>query len=226
MPEKSIYKVLIILIIFSSAIRLFLAWSLELGNDEVYYWTYALYPDLSHFDHPPMVGFVIQLFTLDLFFHSELSLRLASIVLGSINCWLVFLIGRQIKNSLTGLYAAFLYSFSIYGFIITGIFILPDTPQMFFWFLSLLFILKTFSVKTINKESRIFMILSGVFTGFALLSKYTSIFLLIGLFFYILFFDRKWLKSYELYIIILITLTLFIPVVIWNFGNNFISMTF
>ena len=41
---------------------------IELGNDEVYYWTYALFPDWSHFDHPPMVGITIQLFTLNLTF--------------------------------------------------------------------------------------------------------------------------------------------------------------
>ncbi|HSG68384.1 MAG TPA: hypothetical protein VK994_06745, partial [Bacteroidales bacterium] len=63
-------RALIILILLSLIVRGFLAAFLEFGNDEVYYWTYALYPDLSHFDHPPMVGFLIQLSTLDLLFDS------------------------------------------------------------------------------------------------------------------------------------------------------------
>lgn len=55
--DKSIRFFLWSIIISSVLIRGFLAWYVELGNDEVYYWTYALYPDWSHFDHPPMVGF-------------------------------------------------------------------------------------------------------------------------------------------------------------------------
>ena len=140
MPEKKIYKVLVLLIGISAIVRAFFAWALEFGNDEVYYWTYALYPDLSHFDHPPMVGFVIQLFSLDLLFNNELFIRLGSVILGSVNTWIIFLIGKKIKDSLTGLYAAFLYTSSIYCFVIAGIFILPDTPQLFFWLLSLYFI--------------------------------------------------------------------------------------
>ena len=34
--------------------RLLIGGLLELGNDEVYYLTYAYLPDLSHFDHPPI----------------------------------------------------------------------------------------------------------------------------------------------------------------------------
>jgi len=88
MPEKKIYKVLVLLIGISAIVRAFFAWALEFGNDEVYYWTYALYPDLSHFDHPPMVGFVIQLFSLDLLFNNELFIRLGSVILGSVNTWI------------------------------------------------------------------------------------------------------------------------------------------
>lgn len=46
---------LCILMAASLLIRALAAGLLELGNDEVYYWTYALFPDWSHFDHPPML---------------------------------------------------------------------------------------------------------------------------------------------------------------------------
>ena len=64
--DQAIGKILVWLLILSTLIRGFLAAYLEFGNDEVYYWTYALYPDYSHFDHPPMVGCVIQVFSLNL----------------------------------------------------------------------------------------------------------------------------------------------------------------
>ena len=65
-----------VLLLISTAIRMVVGDSIQLGNDEVYYWTYAKFPDWSHFDHPPMVGLFEQLFTLNLFFESELALRL------------------------------------------------------------------------------------------------------------------------------------------------------
>ncbi len=64
----------------SIIVKIILANLLELGNDEVYYYTYALQPDWNHFDHPPMVGWMIRLSTLNLSWLSDLSLRLGSIV--------------------------------------------------------------------------------------------------------------------------------------------------
>jgi hypothetical protein len=39
---------------------LLIAGTIEFGNGEVYYWLYALHPDISHFDHPPMIGFLFN----------------------------------------------------------------------------------------------------------------------------------------------------------------------
>ena len=118
--EKNIPKVLIILLAISTVIRAFLAGFHELGNDEVYYWTYALYPDWSHFDHPGMVGWMMQLFSLNLLFDSEFALRLSSVVLMTVDTWLIYLIGTQLKNKIAGLFAALLYTASLYAFVITG----------------------------------------------------------------------------------------------------------
>jgi hypothetical protein len=224
--ETQIRRTLWILILTSLAVRAFVAGVLELGNDEVYYWTYAKFPDLSHFDHPPMVGWVIQLFTLNLTFSSEFFIRLASVVFGTINTYLIFLIGKTVKDSLTGLYAAFLFTASFYCFIISGTFIMPDTPQVLFWLLSLLFLLKSIPDKTLSKTSRLFVLASGVAIGLALLSKYHSVFLIAGVFLYILFFNRSWLKAKETYIAFLIAILLVTPVIIWNWQNQFISFTF
>ena len=102
-----------ILVLLSVLIRGFLAAFLEFGNDEVYYWTYALYPDISHFDHPPMVGYLIQLTSLNLLFESEFFIRLGSVLLGGLNTWLIYIIGKKLRDELTGLYAALLYTASI-----------------------------------------------------------------------------------------------------------------
>ena len=227
MPSnRKIYWTLFFLLICSALIRGFIAGFIELGNDEVYYWTYAKFPALSHFDHPPMVGLVIQLFTLNLAFDSEFFIRLAAVVLGTLCTVLMFLIGRQIKGPLTGLYAALLFTASFYGFILSGTFILPDTPQVFFWLLTLFLLLKSLPDRNLMPKSRILLLLAGATAGLAILSKYHSVFLVTGVLFYMLFYNRRWFRAKETYGALLIFLLFSIPVILWNFENDFISITY
>lgn len=222
MDKKIIYRSLIILVILSTIIRLFLAGFIEFGNDEVYYWTYALYPDLSHFDHPPMVGWVIQLFTLNLFFQDEIFIRLGAVIFSSINIYLIFLIGKWVKNIRTGFFSALLYTASIYGFIISGTFILPDAPQMFFWFLALYFLIRWLR----SERGPEWIILFGIVSGLAIISKHTSVFLWVGAGLFVLFYCRKYLFKPSLYFSLLISLAILIPVIIWNINNEWISFTY
>lgn len=222
---RQIRRILAALLLLSAVIRGFLAFYLEFGNDEVYYWTYALFPGMSHFDHPPMVGFLIQLTTFNLALESEFFIRLGAVLLGTFNTWLVYLIGRNIRDALTGLYAAMLYTASIYAFIISGTFILPDTPQLAFWLLTIYFLM--YAVGDAEHPKRPgYILLAGLFAGLALLSKYTSVFLLAGTLLYMLAAGRKWLRVPALYAAALLALLFFIPVLLWNYQHDFISFTY
>jgi len=196
-----------------------------LGNDEAYYYTYALYPALSHFDHPPMVGWVIQLFSLNLHFNSEFFIRLAAVIAGTVNTWLMYCIGRQLRDELTGWYAALLYTASIYGFVIAGVFILPDSPQSVFWLAAVLFLLKAFGGE-IDSAARRSFLLAAVMMGLAFLSKYTTAYLWLGIIIYILVYNRKWLQTSAFYLAHLLMALLFLPVILWNVQNNFVSFLF
>jgi hypothetical protein len=224
--DRKIYWALAFLLAVSAVARGFLAGFLEFGNDEVYYLNYALFPDLSHFDHPPMVGLVIQLFTLNLTFDSEFFVRLAAVVLGTVSTWLIFLVGRQVKDALTGLYASLLYTASFYGFILSGTFILPDAPQVCLWLATVLFLLKALPDEGLSPASRRYLLLAGVTTGLALLSKYHSIFLAGGMAAYVIFYNRKWFRAKEFYLYFLLVILLTLPVAIWNYRNGFISFTY
>ena len=207
---------IIFLMVFSAVTRALIAGLFELGNDEVYYWTYAAYPALSYFDHPPMVGWLIRLFTLNLHFQQEFFVRLASVLFGTFNIWLMFRIGKRLKDELTGWYAALLFSASLYGFVITGIFILPDTPQMCCWLLALLLMLDNLPREEIGSRGNRMMILTGILLGLGLLSKYTTIFLWAGMAGYILLFNRRWLRSWSFYLASFIMIAFFSIVLIWN----------
>ncbi len=219
-------KYLWVLIGVSVLIRGILAAVLELGNDEVYYRLYALYPDWSHFDHPLMVGLVMQIFSFNLFFDSEFFLRLSSLIFGAINLWIVFDIGKLIRNERTGFYATLLYTASIYAFVITGIFILPDTSQSLFWLLALRQMLRTLHFCPHQSKSGIRMMGLGFLLGLGMLSKYTTIFLWFGIILYILFFNREWLRSKWLYLSIFISFLITLPILIWNMQNGFVSFGF
>ena len=235
--EQNISKIMFWLLVVSVVVRGALAAWLEFGNDEVYYWTYALYPDWSHFDHPPMVGWVIQLFSLNLLFDSEFFIRLASVIFMTADTYIIYRIGKDIKDAQTGLYAALLYTASIYVFVITGIFIMPDTPLMLFWLLAFWMAVKYFSTlrviarrhdEAIQKENprNRFLILFGLFAGLAMLSKYSGVFLWVGMGLYILVFNRKQLKSPYLYLSLLISAICCLPILYWNLQNDFISFSF
>jgi hypothetical protein len=225
-PDQRTGRNLLILLAISFVSRAVLAACFELGNDEVYYWTYALYPDISHFDHPPMVGWLIRIFTFNLQFQQEFFIRLASVVIGTLNTWIIFRIGKKLKDELTGLYAALLYTASIYGFVITGIFILPDTPQTLFWLLALYNMMDVLPANQPAGPSRRKMIRVGIFLGLGMLSKYTTVFLWIGMVTFILFYNRNWLKKWVFYLSNLVIIGFFSIVLVWNFQNNFVSFTF
>ena len=225
--ENKIDKYVAWLLIISALVRGFLATFLEFGNDEVYYWTYAMYPDWSHFDHPGMVGWLMQIFSLNLLFHSEFALRLSSVIFMTIDTYIIYKLGCLVYNKLAGFYAALLYTASLYCFIITGIFIMPDTPLMMFTLLAIYcFILSFRGERSEAEESAKHYLLAGLFTGLALLSKYSAAFIWVGVGLYVLIFDRKQLKNKYLYLSALISIICMLPVLIWNLQNDFISFTF
>ena len=241
--ENKIDRYITYLLIISALVRGFLAAFVEFGNDEVYYWTYAMYPDWSHFDHPGMVGWMMQIFSLNLLFSSEFALRLSSIIFMTIDTYIIYRLGCLVKNKLAGFYAALLYTASLYCFVITGVFIMPDTPLMMFTLLSIWCFLSSFrptegsgeisstiagdfSTPLRSARNDGMIVLAGLFAGLALLSKYSAIFIWVGVGLYILIFDRKQLKNKYLYLSALISIICMLPVLIWNMQNDFISFTF
>ncbi|MEZ5199139.1 MAG: glycosyltransferase family 39 protein [Bacteroidales bacterium] len=107
-----------------------------------------------------------------------------------------------------------------------GVFILPDTPQLFFWLLSIYFITKSIFSQEMNSKASKNLIWFGVLTGLGMLSKYTSVYIWVGLVSYIFIYDRRWLKDKALYISVIVSIILFSPVIWWNIQNDFISFSF
>ena len=212
------------LILFAACMKMIVAPFLELGNDEVYYWTYALQLDFNHFDHPPLVGFLIRASTLNMHWVSELSMRMGAIISASIGCYFVFKTTTHLSNQRAGWYAALLYQAGVYTGFIAGFFILPDSAQLIFWTGSLYVMsLLLFA----NKEKQIrYWLLLGILIGLATLSKVHGLFLWVGFGAYLLFTNYKKIFSWPFIMAVCVTLLCIVPIVYWNVINDFITYRF
>ncbi|HHV40968.1 MAG TPA: glycosyltransferase family 39 protein [Bacteroidales bacterium] len=224
---KRPYKKYVFLLMgISLLLRALVAALTDLGNDEVYYWTYALYPDWSHFDHPPMVGWIINLFTGNLALDTPFMLRLPALVLGTLNTWLIWRLGLLTGNKKTGWYAALLYTGSLYATVLCGTFILPDTPLATFYLASLYFMLRACGCTNNAQEKPSHFLWAGFFAGAAMLSKYTGAFLWLGTLLYLLFYNRKTFKNPWLWAGMFVSLVLVSPVVWWNATHAATGLSF
>jgi hypothetical protein len=204
-------------------LRMVVAASLELGNDEVYYQAYAQHLQWNYFDHPPLVALLIRLSTFNLFFHQEFFTRLGPLICSAAGTWLIFKTGALLQNQRTGWIAALLYNCSFYTSVIAGTFILPDAPHVLFWLLSLYLMIRILQNKKNEKGNSILFILLGICTGLCIMSKVQGVFLWFGFGGFILFHRRRLLMSPMLWISLFICLVLVFPIYWWNFGNHFIT---
>ena len=197
------------LVLITTIIRIVLAYFLELGNDEVYYYTYAIHLQSNYFDHPPAVGILIKLFTFNLHLDSEVFLRLGAIVFAAIGTIMSYQIGQLIRNERTGWFAAILYNTSIYSSIIAGTFILPDSPQVIFWLASLYIMLQI--VHHDKKRFTVpvkYWIWLGILTGLCIMCKVHGVFLWAGFGLYVLFYGRRMFANPWLYVAFIITVVI------------------
>jgi len=126
------------LIVVSGMLRLGWAASLGPGNDEAYHYLFAVHPDLSYFDHPPMLAIVEALgIALAGGNVNVLSLRLGFVLLFAGSTWLVFRLTSRYYGERAGFLAAFALNVSAYHTAAAGAFALPDGPLLFFWLLTL-----------------------------------------------------------------------------------------
>jgi 4-amino-4-deoxy-L-arabinose transferase-like glycosyltransferase len=209
------------LILIVSVLKLVTASLIELGNDEVYYWTYALQPDWNHFDHPPMVGWMIRITSLNLHWATEVSLRLGSILCAALSTWFIFKTGKLIANEKTGWYAALIYNCSVYTGIVAGLFIMPDSPQMPFW-TGALYIMAHLFIRNDEQKLSTWLML-GLMIGLATLCKVHGLYLWVGFGLFLIITRIRWLLNWRLYAAVAVTVACILPIVYWNVVNDFIT---
>ncbi len=212
-----LFGFLIVLFIF----RIIFINQIDLIPEETYYWQWSRHLSLSYYDMSPMIAYIIALTTFFGRFNSQFFVRLgAPIISLFISLFVYFILKKLTSNKIYSLGAAILINV-IPIFNIGSILIVYGNAQLLFFSLSIFFL-----IYLIVSKKDYYIYLLGISVGFALLSKYTAVFLypVIFLFFLLSNNYRKYLFKKEPYIAFLISLILFSPVIVWNYLNNYVSL--
>ena len=200
-------KSFFILLIATTIFRLFYIQWVELAPDEAYYWTWSRHLQWGYYDHPPMIGFLIWIFTA-IAGQGEFGVRLGWVFIGVLLTLLLYLMGKKMFDSeRAGFYSALLMNIILLASA-GAIIVTPDGPQGLFWALAVFCVYQSVSRKGIH-----WWYLTGISLGLGLLSKYTMILLAPCIFFFLLSSPegRKWLTRKEPYLSFLLGLAIFLP---------------
>ncbi|MGC9194470.1 MAG: ArnT family glycosyltransferase [Syntrophobacteraceae bacterium] len=204
--------ILLVLVTLFQLFYLFVS-RLNLAADEAYYWEWSRRLAWGYFEKPPMVAWIIALFT-HLFGSNPVGVRLPSVVFGAISTTAVFLLARRMYDARTAFWTSAVAMASpgaaALGFVMT-----IDTPLMCFWSIALYLLWAGLEKK---KGGFVEWFAIGVAIGLGLLSKQVMGGFIVLMFVYAVLSkeDRFLLKSPRLYLASLLGLSFLIPTLIWN----------
>ncbi len=214
-------------IVISTIIHLIVGFGIPLGNDEVYYLQYARYPSYHYYDHPLMVGLISKIFSFNLHVKHHLFYRLFSIVASSVSTFIIYKTTLLYGTKKQALISSILFSMSFYFSVIAGVFIMPDAPMILFWTLAFYIASYLLFSETIDiNQQHELLIWFGILSGCAILCKFHAAYLWIGFFLFILINKRDLFSTWHLYLSMLITAVFLIPIIYWNYKNNWVNFSF
>ena len=193
-------------------IRLVVAAVAPLAPDETYYrvWSHAL--AFGYLDHPPMVALWIRAGTL-IAGQTALGVRLLGPLAAALASWMLFDAGRVLfPGTKAGIVASVLLNATLLLGVGTVI-MTPDSPLLFFWTATLWAM-----ARLAAGGPGAWWLAAGVFGGLALDSKYTALFLWVGIGVWVLLVPaaRPWLRRWQPWMAVATGLALFAPVLVWN----------
>jgi dolichol-phosphate mannosyltransferase len=220
--EKVYWGMVTVLVVsYAALLRLFFMGTMELIPQEAYYWNYAQHLDIGYLDHPPMVAWIIALFT-GIFGHTEFFVRIGAFLSWVIAAFFIYGLARNCFEKSVAWPALLLFS-TIPFFFGIGMIMTPDAPLVAFWAGTLYFL-----ERALLGEERAAWWGVGICAGLGLLSKYTIALLGAGTLLFMLVdpISRKKLSSIRPYLALLIAFAIFSPAIIWNAQHNWISFSF
>jgi len=204
-----------LVILIALAVRLFISSRFLLVPDEANYWQWSRHLALGYHDHPPMIAWTIGLAT-RLFGQNEFAVRLPTVLGLALTSFYLFLLAARWFSRRCGLHVVVLLQ-GILLFNGAALIATPDGLLLPCWAAACYH-----SAMALSYRSKGHWLMTGIWFGFGMLSKYTMLLFLPSLFFCMLTVPsyRKQLATLWPWFGLLLSLFCFTPVFIWNAQNG------
>ncbi len=210
------------LLLFSAllGLRLALAATLKLSDEEAFYWALSRAPHAGYVGHPPLITWLISASTW-LLGSTAFAVRLPGILCVSLGLAVLLRFTARLGWS-SGAKTTVLLCLCSPLLLSSGIPAGPDLPLFAFWCALLD---QTYIICTTSAAGRKQWIKLGIFAGFALLSKYTAAMAGLAVVLCLLasLHARHTLLTRWPYLSAAVALAIFSPVLFWNAGHNWPS---
>lgn len=220
--EKNSFAWLLIFLAAITAYRVLILvnYDLTLYIDEAYYWVWAQSLDWGYYSKPPVIAVLISAVT-SVCGDSETCIRSIGILFYPLTALGIYATGRELAGGRVGLWAALLF-FTMPAISLSSFVASTDVPLLLCWSWALYLF-----IKALRDNSWGWWIALGLVGGIGMLSKYNfAIFFISGLLLMVVAKQyRHNILSIRPWVTVLIAFLLFLPNLVWNFNNDFPTIT-
>ncbi len=224
--QVSRFWILVGIITLVTLFRFWYSTQLELTGDEAYYWYCSRHLDWSFFDKGPGAALVIFLAT-HLFGDTVFGVRFFAVLLSAVTGIGLFLLATMLYSEEVA-FGTLLVVLCMPLYAVGSILMTIDPLSIFFWTIGASCFWKALHGNSIAKTDSSFFwwIATGISVGMGALAKYTNF---IELFCFFLFClsngkHRLQLKRFPFYLMLLLALLFFLPMVLWNEKHHWVGL--
>ncbi len=190
----------------------------ELFSEEAQYWVWSQKLDLSYYSKPPLIAY-INFISTSIFGNNPFAIKFNALSFGLASTILTYQLAfRVLKEKYVAVLASFLVYALPFHHTVFNIF-LTDAPLCFFWGLSLYLFWEA-----LEKNQLRYWVWLGIGCGLGFLSKYTMVFFAPFTLVVLASCYPEVLKKKGLYVAIAIAGIFTLPVIIWNYQLDFVTV--
>ena len=192
--------------------------NIDLYVDEAYYWGWSKDLSFGYYSKPPMIAWVIWLFT-HICGDSEICLKLPALVFYPLTTLIIYAIAKELFDEKVAFWSGVAF-ITLPAVSLSSLIISTDVLLLFFWALTLWAF-----IRAVRTDAWRYWLLAAVAAGAGLLTKYTMIIFVLSVFIYLILDERfrHHLKNPKLYVTMTLAALIYMPNLIWNAQHDFIT---
>jgi Dolichyl-phosphate-mannose-protein mannosyltransferase len=216
----------LIVILAFTALRVAFASLIGFGVDESYTLGQARFLALSYFDHPPLHIWLAH--GAMKLFGTTWAVRLPFVLVFALTSWGMYRLTERLFGAAAGVWAVFGLNVSLFFLASAGTWVVPDGTLLCALVFGMLALARLFFPKAGEKPSAwAAWTVAGLCFGLAGLSKYSAVFVILGLAVFLLATPhRRMLAHPAPYVGALIAAAVVSPVILWNLSHDWASLKF